>query len=386
MSYYEKIKPLSKALVMWFIKKVPPTIFKNTEVFNPTTKAQMLKSIKEGEHQDLLKQIDTTKDWKKLRSKLIPGRNPIYYQYIVAASLLILLALAILLKKETQQAPVPVIINNQIEVGTDKAILTLETGEEVILNKGTTYQSSQVASNGETIIYHPANDQSESTDKDPMVYNTLTVPRGGQFYIKLSDGTQVWLNSDTRLRYPKTFKKGSIREVELVYGEAYFEVSPSTLHKGSGFKVNHSSQEVEALGTQFNIKAYRDESQIYTTLVEGKVAVKSSGNKQLLAPNEQSILTTAEAGAIKTITVDVYNEVSWKEGVFSFEDKPLKDIIQVLSRWYNMDVIIEDTSQKEALFIGTFNKSSSIEDILLAIQSTNIITSYEIRESTIKIK
>ena len=148
----------------------------------------------------------------------------------------------------------------------------------------------------------------------------------------LSDGTKVWLNSESQLKYPVAFNDGETRQVELVYGEAYFDVSPSTAHKGARFKVFNQSQEVEVLGTEFNIKAYKDETNIYTTLVEGKVAISAAGKNQILKPNQQSNLNL-ETGSIEITTVDVYNETTWIDGIFSFENKPLKEILKVLSRW-----------------------------------------------------
>src|SRR5690606_33390781 len=146
----------------------------------------------------------------------------------------------------------------------------------------------------------------------------LTIPRGGQFNVVLSDGTEVWLNSDTQLKYPVNFVEGQDREVELVFGEAYFDVSPSTEHGGSKFKVMNNAQEVEVLGTEFNIKAYRDDINVYTTLVEGKVVVGNGDLKQYLTPNQLSHLNL-ENNSIKVRVVDVNVETSWKKGIFTFK-------------------------------------------------------------------
>jgi ferric-dicitrate binding protein FerR (iron transport regulator) len=201
----------------------------------------------------------------------------------------------------------------------------------------------------------------------------------------LSDGTKVWLNSETQLKYPVSFTDSESRQVELVYGEAYFEVSPSTEHKGADFKVFHDHQEVQVLGTEFNIKAYKDETNIYTTLVEGKVAVNYNGNNQILAPNQQSNLNT-ENNNITMAMVDVYRETSWTQGVFIFKKKPLKKIMEVLSRWYDMEVVFENKELENVIFSGTFNKKHSIEDILTAIKNTKFINNYEINNKTIVIK
>ena len=143
----------------------------------------------------------------------------------------------------------PVIVNSTIQPGTDKATLTLGDGTQIILEKGESFQTGNVNSNGEEIVY-----EAEKTNKKEVAYNYLTIPRGGQFFVKLSDGTQVWLNSESQLKYPVIFNEGETRKVELVYGEAYFDVSPSSEHEGSKFKVFNQSQEIEVLGTEFNVR------------------------------------------------------------------------------------------------------------------------------------
>ena len=380
MDNSNKIKPLSKKLAASLIKNESSNDLERSEIFDEKTKAQMLSDIKKGKHLNLLEEIDTEKDWKSLKRKRQRSRKPFrLWVYGIAASIVLFISITFVFNK-TNQGPelgVPIIVNNNIETGTDKAILTLGDGSEVPLEKGTPYQTDHINSNGEEIIY-------KATGKD-ITYNTLTIPKGGQFYILLSDGTKIWLNSQSQLKYPVSFKEGETRQVELIYGEAYFDVSPSTAHKGAKFKVFHQSQEVEVLGTEFNIKAYKGETNIYTTLVEGKVAVNYASKNQPLVPNEQSDLNL-ETNNISITTVDVYNETSWKDGVFSFENMPLKDIMKVLSRWYDMDVTIENKAQKEERFIGTFNKSNSIEDILIAIKSTNIINNYEINDKRLIIK
>ena len=269
-----------------------------------------------------------------------------------------------------------VIVANKIKAGTDKATLTLEDGSVLILEKGNTVQTQKANSNGEKIVY-----KSEESNSTKVIYNYLTIPRGGQFNVVLSDGTEVWLNSETKLKYPVNFVKGQTREVELVYGEAYFDVSPSTEHGGSKFKVINKAQEVEVLGTEFNIKAYKDETNIYTTLVEGKVVIDNGVFKQNLVPNQQSNLDL-ESNSINVVDVDVYSEISWKNGVFSFKGKPLKDIMKVISRWYDVDVVFENKNLSSLKFKGVLDKHLSIEEILTIMKSTTI-NNYEIKNDTI---
>ena len=164
------------------------------------------------------------------------------------------------------------------------------------------------------------------------------------------------------------FIEGESRQVELVYGEAYFDVSPSSNHNGADFKVLNDNQEVQVLGTEFNIKAYKDEANIYTTLVEGKVAVDFNGEKQYLQPSQQSNL-----------------DINTKDGVFSFRNKPLNDIMKVLSRWYDIKVVFNSQDLEFLTFNGSLDKKLSIAEILSIIASTNNI-SYEIKNKTILLK
>lgn len=314
------------------------------------------------------------------RKKITFYRRP-WFQYMSAAMIVGILLAGYFFKENIfKPSPnqTPIIVNNQIEPGIDKATLTLEDGTQVSLEKGTTYQTPNANSNGEEIVYKP------TTSSQQPIANILTIPRGGQFQLTLSDGTKVWLNSETELKYPVSFIDGVSRQVELVYGEAYFEVSHSTAHKGSDFRVFHSQQEVQVLGTAFNIKAYKDEMNIYTTLAKGKVAVNYGGKTKFLTPGERSILDSNK-NMLTVDKVDVKSQIAWREGVFDFEGMQLKEIMKVLSRWYDFDVVFENKSLETVKFKGILNKSQSIEEILSAIRSISL-NNYEINNKTIILK
>ncbi|MCK0115238.1 FecR family protein [Gelidibacter sp. F63206] len=274
-------------------------------------------------------------------------------------------------------APSATIVRHNIHPGTDKATLTLETGETISLEKNTSIQTQNATSNGEQIIYN------NSTSRE-LVYNHLTIPRGGQFQLSLADGTRVWLNSETQLKYPVSFTDGESRQVELMYGEAYFEVSHSSKHKGAKFKLLHNQQEIEVLGTEFNVKAYKHESNIYTTLVEGKVAVNYQNKTQNLVPGQQSNVNVF-TNTLTVSTVNLKTEVSWKDGIFSFKEKSLKEIMASLSRWYDVDVVFENKSLEKVQFNGVLRKHQNIEDILSVIMSSSF-DNYEIIDKTIILK
>tara|TARA_B110000090_G_scaffold209467_1_gene266159 strand:+ start:2685 stop:3854 length:1170 start_codon:yes stop_codon:yes gene_type:complete len=316
------------------------------------------------------------------KDKIISLKKKVQFcKYAAAAIFIGLISTTYVFRNNILNTPLEVTpkIVNAIFPGTDKAKLTLEDGSVVVLEKGAAFKTKNANSNGEEIVYQAAKEKASV-----IKYNYLTIPRGGQFFVKLSDGTQVWLNSESQLKYPVNFIEGETRKVELVYGEAYFDVSPSTNHKGAKFKVINNAQEVEVLGTEFNIKAYKDEANIYTTLVEGKVAISTPNLKQLLIPNQQSFVDTLK-DTLSVIKVDVKGEISWKDGVFSFVDKPLIDIMKVISRWYDVDIIFENKELESVEFMGTLNKNQSIEEILSIMKSFSI-NNYEIKDKTIILK
>ena len=343
--------------------------------------------------------IDKDKAWNKIVSKL---ENPLvqitqqkkskvfsmknrWFRYSAAAIVVGVLTTTFVFRDNlftTPEKVTPVIVdtNKGIEAGTDKATLTLSNGTVVVLKNGNTYHTQNATSNGKQIVY-----KTSEQKQTKIAYNYLTIPRGGQFFIKLADGTQVWLNSESQLKFPVAFVDGEIRQVELVYGEAYFDVSPSTKHKGSKFKVFNKSQEVEVVGTEFNIKAYKDETNVYTTLVKGKVDVSTANTKQRLIPNQQLNLNLKTNTSVIN-SIDVYDEISWKEGVFSFRRKSLEDIMKVLSRWYDLDVKFANPNLKKSGFNGIVGKDQKIEDILETIKSYGVIKDYKIINKTVILK
>ncbi len=307
------------------------------------------------------------------------------YKYAAAASILLMVSLAVFwdVRKDEKQLVEPITQENTIfEPGSNKAILTLEDGSLVKLEKGETFQTKNVNVNEKGVVYKEGKSKTKK-----LVYNYLTIPRGGEYFVKLSDGTQVWLNSETQLKYPVSFNEGETREVQLVYGEAYFDVSPSTEHNGSKFIVATNSQEVEVIGTEFNIKAYKDETNVYTTLVEGKVSVENMDNnihKYNLVPNQQLNFDLKD-NKITIAKVDTKKVTSWKNGVFSFDGKELKDIMKVISRWYDVDIVFENKDFESIKFKGNLSKNQSIERIL-AIMKSSTINNYEIKDKTIILK
>lgn len=337
--------------------------------------------VKEEVQNKMLNRIQNSLKAEKV--KVIPIR-PFYtrstFKVIAAASVVMLISLTLLFNVDkTSKGTLPVAVNKKIEIGSDKATLTLEDGSVIALEKGETYTTGNVSSNGEKLVYNSKNAAKVISN------NILTIPRGGQFFIQLADSTKVWLNSESQLKYPVAFVDGETRQIELVYGEAYFEVSPSTKHKGSRFKVKTQSQNVEVIGTEFNIKAYRDETSMYTTLVKGKVVISNATAKEFLEPSQQSKINF-NSNTISISKVDVYNEISWRKGLFVFKGMPLKEIAKVLSRWYDVDIVFADPALGNVKFNGVLNKNQKLEDILTTIKNINFINAYEIKDHKVILK
>ena len=393
MYSFDKIKLLSSKVVDSIFKGEKSEELKKSKDLTDDEKDYVLSNIldksKKQERLEFTSKLNEPKAWEnflentnqKIETKPKYKVKQMYWYYAAAASIVILLSIPFFNKDNSSPIDTQQIIVNNIKTGTDKATLTLEDGTKVALEKGTTYQTANASSNGEKIVYN-AGDNSTTE----IAYNYLTIARGEQFNVTLADGTIVWLNSESQLKYPVAFIEGEMRQVELVYGEAYFDVSPSIEHNGAKFKVFHQSQEVEVLGTEFNIKAYKDESNIYTTLVEGKVAINIPDNNQILTPNQQANLNV-NANTIEITTVDIHNETSWRKGLFSFKQKPLIEILQVLSRWYDIDdVSFESSSLEKTNFDGVLNKNQNINDILNIIKETGFISDYTITDKKITIR
>lgn len=253
--------------------------------------------------------------------------------------------------------------------GTNKALITLSDGsvielredqEGVILGKELTYGDG-------TLI--------KQLDEENVVYATITTPRGGQYQITLADGTKVWLNADSKLTYPSHFV-GASREVELI-GEAYFEVAPFDVgSRKVPFLVRTAEQEVEVLGTQFNIKAYADDADdVRTTLVEGLVQLHSFGETLLLEPGEQGVRNQQ---GLEKRKVDVNPFIAWKNNEFVFEETELKVALKMLSRWYDFDVSLENSFPTTHLY-GSISRSKNLTEVLKIMESSGL--KFEIERS-----
>ena len=254
-----------------------------------------------------------------------------------------------------------------IAPGTDKATLTLSNGTEISLNKSS--KSQLINQNGTAItktadgqLIYSAIDNTNSNEAE--VYNTIATPRGGKYQVDLPDGTKVWLNAATSIRFPVSFKGSAYRNITL-NGEAYFEVSPN---KQQPFIVNTAKQTVKVLGTHFNVNSYDDESTTKTTLVEGSVHVsrKNDTEYSALKPGQQA---TLYGNTIKVKEVDTDDAIAWKNGYFVFEDDNLDGILKKLSRWYNVEVSYNGHLNNVRV-IGSISRENTLQDVLKTLEKT----------------
>lgn len=287
--------------------------------------------------------------------------------YSAAAAVLIVIAASAIFIPKTRQPIVKQQATNVKKVtapGANKAILTLSDGTQVDLSDAANgYVANQVgikvkkAVNGK-LIYDRAGAEGSTGEAGSLVYNTIATPRAGQYEVELPDGTKVWLNAESRLRYPVKFT-GTERKVELT-GEAYFEVAHN---KALPFRVATAEQTITVLGTHFNIKGYADERTIATTLLEGSVSIANnvSGQSKLLVPGKQSNIIKGE-GAIEVTDAHTDEVMAWKNGYFIFDNQDIKSIMKLISRWYDVDVDYKLT--RSVRFGGTFSRSSDLKELM----------------------
>ena len=259
-------------------------------------------------------------------------------------------------------------VENVVEIkpGEMKAELELAGGERLLL--GGNLQDSLTNENGVDILKdgQGISYQGESAGKEELAYNTLKVPRGGEFKVKLQDGTVVYVNSASRLRYPVKFT-GEERRVYLS-GEAYFEVEKN---EGMPFVVEMEEGEIKVLGTQFNARSYKEEKQQLTTLVSGKVLLTSKQGKSVeLTPGERGVI--GEKGISKG-KVDVYPYTAWKDGNFVFRKQRLEDIMNIVERWYDVKVVFVDDWCREVSFSGNVRRYDGFNKLVEMLEVTGSV-------------
>ncbi len=327
------------------------------------------------------------------------------WKYIAAVAMLICIcavSLFLYLNKEQEAVSNYILSQNTILPGSNRATLTLADGRVLDLSKdqtGIIIGDTDIRyTDGSSIPLSSLSAPGESTSvHSPQKELTLTTPIGGQYHIVLSDGTKVWLNAASTLKYPSRFQ-GAERKIELI-GEAYFEVEKrKQLDTESKFIVLSGDQEVCVLGTNFNINAYTEEKRITTTLLEGKVQVRLKDGRTVehgdktrakvtnqpetitLTPGEQSVLTN-DSQKFSVHMIDPESAVDWKNGEFVFRES-LETAMRRIARWYGIEVVYESSAPKDLMLGGWVSRENNLSEVLKVIESTGKVhfKIYESRE------
>ncbi|QEC44124.1 FecR family protein [Pseudobacter ginsenosidimutans] len=286
----------------------------------------------------------------------------------IAASVIFVLGIGAYLLMENRngpQEPVASVNAAQIQPGRDGAILTLADGSRLSLdsvrNGIVALQDGVTAKvvNG-ALVYEGKGNR--------ILYNTMSTPKGRQYQLTLPDGSKVWLNAASSIKYPTAFT-GQERNVQIS-GEAYFEVAKNS---SQPFRVTvDNGMKVAVLGTSFNINAYQDDNNSYTTLIDGAVRVTAaqSGNSTILKPAQQAVQANGSALTLNS-NVDVEKVMAWKNGVFNFENASLEHVMKEIERWYDIDVIYKN-GIPDIKFWGKITRDVPLSGMLIALEKTKV--------------
>lgn len=305
-------------------------------------------------------------------------RNRFIQRFAVAAGVVLLVSVTAYIILPKNHAVEPVQMATGIIPGAPRAELVLPEGQIVHLDTTTKVvpianTMAQVMSYQNTLIY-------DSGDEGKQVeYHTIRVPRGGEYNLQLSDNTKVYLNAGSSLRYPVRFT-GDKREVVLI-GEGYFEVAKDSTKP---FIVKAGNIDVRVMGTAFNVNAYPDEACISTTLVEGKVQVDYGTERQIMQPGTRLVYARSGGRAeISAVDVEVYT--SWKDGYYYFKQETLENIMDVLSRWYDLNVFYQNADLKRVEFGGRLKRYEDINYLLRKMEETEDVE-FIIKGNSITVK
>lgn len=305
--------------------------------------------------------------WEKMERQLAPrlitDRKNYWFRWVGYAAMVVLLFSAgYYWMNHTTVQDEPMVVAENIEPGSKKAVLILGSDEKVVLDNqiedSVFSGQANVKREGNTLVYEDVPHLPQNEE-----YNRLITPRGGEYSVVLSDGTKVWLNAESELRYPVHFSSAE-RKVYLK-GEAYFSV---TKHEGQNFVVCSDKARITVFGTEFNVRNYGDNS-ITTTLVKGVVNVRHEAGKECrLSPGQQAVVN--EAGDLKVQQVETELYTAWKDGYFIYRDKTLEDIMKELSRWYDFTYFYQGNLLENMKLTAKLRKFDSVDKIFEILSAT----------------
>lgn len=319
--------------------------------------------------------------WQRFNRRMHPRRSRLFktsYLYAYAAVFLLAIVFGVLVFYHPETP-----VNTAIVPGSAKAQLITESGEDIEIKPKLQIEFAQKTlekkiHNEDGILHYDRLNLPADSLKD--TYHTLNIPKGGEYQLVLADGTHIYLNSDSRIKYPVVFTEtDSVRQV-YIKGEAYFKVAHDEKRP---FKVHTQHGVIEVLGTKFNVHDYADEPQVVITLSEGSIAYSPGQKEHILRPNEQ-IVYHKEGGQLTRRTVDASSYSSWIDGIFEFNSMPLEQIMKQLSRWYDVDYEFNDPRLTRHQFTGITYRHATLESLLQLIEKTTNIH-FKIKNRTIYI-
>ncbi|GAA4312477.1 DUF4974 domain-containing protein [Mucilaginibacter gynuensis] len=300
-----------------------------------------------------------------------------WLKYAAAVIVLLCVFAAILINRLPSQQPIAASrVKHDAQPGGNKAVLVLANGDSIILNNAS---NGQIARQGSASISKVQNGllAYKSTGADTAnAMNTISTPNGGQYNIKLPDGSMVWLNSASSITFPTAFN-GTTREVTIT-GEAYFEVAKNA---AKPFIVNSGTQTVQVLGTHFNINAYQDEPGIRTTLLEGSIRLKTGSQSRVLVPGQQTLVSGNNIVLQKTTNPSV--TTAWKDGLFVFDDTDLPQLMRQIARWYDVQIVYRG-KPGEFAFVGEIKRDTRLTSVLKMLEASGVRFSIENKQLIIQ--
>ena len=305
--------------------------------------------------------------WERFEKRAYGKTRVVRWKWLMIASCILPLLVGIgLLSRERNEKVSLAGTERVILPAVSRARMQLPTGETIMLDNDTLsslhFLTGEMKRDSGIFVYSPV-----STTSEKIAYNQVTTPKGSEFKMVLADGTTVWMNAESSLRFPQFFT-GGCREVHA-RGELYFKVvrddgNPFVVEMEGGYKV-------KVLGTEFNVRSY-DEDECKTTLIHGNVSVENDSRQTILAPGQQAIQKKGQQ-RIEVKEVDVREVVAWRRGVFLFDNTRLENIMEELGRWYDVEVFFENQAIRDERFSVDIRRYSTIEEVLKLIESTGTV-------------
>nr|WP_067054548.1 FecR family protein [Mucilaginibacter sp. L294] len=339
------------------------------QALTDVNKGLALKPVSADDKDRIYQKIKNHPDF--IASKYKSSKLRVLWRGVAAAAILLGIGIGYNMLKVSDHKPVVVItkakVQEKIDMGSKMAVLTLSNGKQVLLGKSMSgliiTEAGYSVNQQQGLLKYDGTSNKDSQDD---ALNTITVPQGSNYQLILSDGTKVWLNTNSSITYPVAFK-GKSREVSLT-GEAYFEV----VHNASKpFIVNNELANVTVLGTHFNVKAYPDEK-MTTTLLNGSVKVsKNGGGSTTIKPDQEATVSFGQS-SVRVENIDAEEAIAWKNGYFLFNNENIKEVMKTIGRWYDVDIDYQGDMTGKT-FGGTIARFERVETLLKSIEMTGVI-------------